>query len=335
MSIDDRPIRASEAWDHLRRGGHEPDMDKVPSKKSAVATGDGNIRFALAENNSPRTLLPIPARLNFQYETVASSLSVKTERLIENGRSVRYISLACSDPGLEKVFGDVVDNIVERVASGDTTWDACIGTLAEFHRLFSSGPAIDTRTIRGLVGELLFLTDALDHGAEHLDMWTGPEKDRHDFRKGTDAFEVKTVGRRGGTKLRISSEVQLSPPLGGRLFLIRYALEKAEDGQHSVSSLTTEISRRLSNVVKFRDLLAAVGCSDPNSRAWNEHAFNLEERWTFRIAGDFPRIVENSFVGSRFPIGISSIEYDVDLAYANACRLNDDEFEKLMIEVLG
>jgi hypothetical protein len=310
-------------------------MDKVPSKKSAVVTGDGNIRFALAENNFPKMLLPIPARLNFQYETFASSLSVKTERLAESGISVRYISLVCSDPGLEKVFGDVVDNIVERVASGDTTWDACIGALAEFHRLFSSGPEIDTRTIRGLVGELLFLADVLDHGTDHLGMWTGPEKDRHDFRKGTDAFEIKTVARRGGTKLRISSEVQLSPPQGGRLFLIRYALEKAEGGQHSVSSLTTEISRRLLNVGKFRDLLAAVGCSDPNSRAWNEHAFNLEERWIFRVTSDFPCIVENSFVGSRFPIGISSIEYDVDLAYANTCRLNDDEFEKLMIEVLG
>lgn len=335
MSAEVKPLRAVEAWHQLRQGGHEPDLETVPSKRSAARTADGFVRFALGKRNEPRLLLPIPDRLNFRLQNLDGSLRLRADRLQEGGRTVRFLDLVCEDSGLEAAFGEVADTIVERIANGGTTHETCLRTLSEFRDLFRRESAADPRTVRGLVGELLFLLALVERDPSCEAMWMGPEGDRHDFRKRKDAFEVKTSGRSAADTIRISALDQLQAPTGGRLFLVRYVLESADGGEHSVASLASSILTGLGDETAFRAKLAAIGCNDPFASAWNDRSFNLEGLSVYPVKEGFPRLVEDSFSGGRKPDGVSGIEYDVDLSHASTFQMSQADYERLLDEVLS
>lgn len=329
---------AADSWRLLRARGHTSDEVEVPSLLSGVVADAGPVRFALGSRGEGRLLLPITAA-----ERVPAIPDTPTLRIIDEiysfgSESCRFLDLTCLAPELVGVFGEVADEVVNRIAAGHSALNACVATLSEFRMLLvPSQSKVGKQAIVGLVGELLLLEELLEMDANACDLWRGPLAERHDFRGGKLAAEVKTSGRAGSELMHVTSIEQLLEPAGGELCLVRYTLEEVVGGQFSAASLFARIATKVAEPLKLRDLLARLECQDPRSDDWNSCSFELEERRTYQINGQFPRVVPSSLAEGGLPVGISSLEYEVDLAAARQALLSAEahrEYLERMVSCL-
>jgi hypothetical protein len=240
----------------------------------------------------------------------------------------------CLDQSLEQVFVEVVDEVLKRIKDGDGCVVACTSTLKDFSDLLSaaSQPPIDSRKVRGLVGELVYLDRLVQLDAAAWELWRGPLKggERHDFRGKSESVEIKATSRVANTKVRISSIDQLAVPAGGSLHLIKLVLESTVSGALTVEALTTRILSRCANPDEVAARLAAMGCGNHTSPEWNAFAYELEGEEAYQVRGGFPRIVPESV-----PSGLSGIEYDVDLAAAQAFLLAQEGADQITTRLIA
>ncbi|RNJ46942.1 hypothetical protein B5V01_33970 [Mesorhizobium erdmanii] len=311
-----------EEWSMLRRGGHASSELGIPSVDTGIETGFGSVRLALGNAGELRVLLPIRHSERIAQVPSSPSLGIGIATYSLNGVSVRYLDIVCLAAGLDGVFADVSAEMMKRIRAGSSPVDACASTLDDFRSLLADpASGVTTQEVRGLVGELLMLRRMLRLDARAWRLWRGPMMERHDFRAGSLALEVKTSARVTGLSVKISSVDQLLAPTGGVLHLVLYQLEQSTGGDLSVSTLAAEAMTAASDSLGVRNLLAAVGCADPNAPVWNMANFRLEGEHHYVVAGDFPRITPESFATGALPTGISSLSYSIDLVAAESSRL--------------
>ena len=317
---------ATESWLLLRQGGHESGSGGIPSLLSGVEADAGPVRLALGPRGEGRLLLPIGDSERVPRIPQTPTLRIVDESYLFDSRSWRFIDLTCLVTELDGVFGEVADEIMRRIENGHGALKACLTTLGEFRMLLvpkSTGPG--KHELVGLVGELILLDTLAGVEPDACRMWRGPLGERHDFRVGTIAVEVKTSSRAANEVLRVTSIDQLLEPAGGELALFRYTLEESTGGQIGVGSLFALLVGKVSDTIQLRDLLARLGCSDPESEDWNGSTFNLEETRAYRITDAFPRLVPSSLVDGSLATGVSCVEYDVDLSSARDALLDQDQ----------
>jgi hypothetical protein len=237
---------------------------------------------------------------------------------------------------LDRAFADLVEAVLTRVAAGEPAKDALVTAIRDLGSLFArqESSRVDDRIIRGLVAELVVLRRlAVRHpGAARL--WFGPIPERHDFRGGADAIEVKSASRSTG-RVTISSADQLDPPSGGTLQLWRVALERTQGGGFDVVSLVREIEALTGPSPHLRTGLAALGCQDPDGADWNRISFNCESIDAWAVLAGFPRIVPSAFVDGVLPAGITSLSYELDPAVASAFRVDEAGMEAMETLLTG
>jgi hypothetical protein len=170
--------------------------------------------------------------------------------------------------------------------------------------------------IKGLLGELLFLSGpvAKTFGWDDaISFWKGPEEAPQDFAVHQDAIEVKCQS--GGSKpsVRISSLEQLNPQLpGGYLVVYTLATANGEESDHfNLNYIVDKIRNELlvsADITRerFEDLLYLSGYV--TNEKYFEYIFSKVVVKSFKIEGDFPRIIPNAITS-----GISSISYSVQL----------------------
>ena len=317
---------ASESWHLLRQGGHESGSGGIPSLLSGVEADAGPVRLALGPRGEGRLLLPVGESERVPCIPQTPTLRIRDEFFLFESRSWRFIDLTCLVTELDGVFGEVADEIMRRIADGHGALKACLTTLGEFRMLLvpkSSGPV--KHEIVGLVGELLLLDALSEVDSDACIIWRGPMGERHDFRAGTLAVEVKTSSRAANEVLRVTSIDQLLEPEGGELVLFRYTLEESTGGRVSVGSLFASLATKVSDPLQLRDLLARAGCSDPGSDDWNGITFSLEETRAYRVTNAFPRLVPPSLIDGSLATGVSCVEYDVDLSSARETLLDEQQ----------
>jgi len=314
--------RSAERWARLRSGGHESTVLEIPSVDTGISTGFGTIRLALGENGEARLLLPVRQSERLDIDEGSQSILIGSRSYHLKGVSTRYLDITCTAGPLETVFTEVADEIMLRVEQGHSAQQACLTTIRDFRDLLATPPAlVEERQIRGLVGELIMLNRLLAISPLAWRLWTGPLMERHDFRGGTDAIEVKTTSRVSSWSVEISSVDQLLEPDDGQLRLVLYQLEHAVAGRLSVSQLTAEARRQASHPRQIEALLASMGCGDPDSDIWNEASFELAGEHFFRVGAAFPRIIPATF-GGAVPPGIESIGYRLDLSGAREFQID-------------
>ena len=336
MKSPSRTNRASarERWIGLRAGGHAASGLEIPTSPTDVETAAGPVRFALGPNNEPRILLPLPHGAKLPRLLTTPALHIGDAVYDQGKVALRFIDLVCLSTELESVFAEVADEMLERIRMGASCADACRSTLEDFRALLVPQSRVRTETVVGLVGELLLLDRLLEQNPTAWKLWRGPFGERHDFRGGDQAIEVKTTARAGNTRIAISAVDQLLPPSGGGLYVLHFALEHVEGGKLSVGGLVAAVRKKASQPDEIRSRLLAVECTNPDSHEWNRKRFRLEKESLYLVDHAFPKIVPHTFGATGVPSGVGSIKYEVDLSCAVASLLGAEETTTVVSRLL-
>lgn len=310
-------------WTSLRRGGGAS-PDGLPVSTLTLGTGHGPAALALNEQGHAQLLLPVAAGTRRPSLDTPPALEVGAASLTGEGQRRAYLIVTCVDPELDRAFADLVEAVLTRIAGGEPAKDALVTAINDLGALFASREAatIDDRIIRGLVAELIVLRrlEARHPGAPAL--WFGPVPERHDFRGGIHAIEVKSASRTAG-RVTISSADQMEAPAGGTLQLWRVALERTQGGAATVASLVRDIEQRSGRSAELRSGLAALGCLDPDDAEWNRLSFNCEAIDAWTVEPGFPRIVPSVFAAGVVPAGVHALSYELDPAVADSFRVDE------------
>ena len=285
-----------------------------------VDTGFGTARLGIDGTGLPQLLLPVAHGARLAGGEDPPLLRTLVGRLADHDGTRSYLIITCLDRQLERGFADLVESVLGRIEGGDGSLAAHASAVQDFRALFSEGARgrVDERRIRGLVAELLYLERLVGLNRRAVTLWFGPDRDRHDFRGGRNAVEVKSTRRLAG-RVTISGLEQLAAPGGGLLLLRRYVLEPSPGGAVSIGGLYRRLIAAGGSREDLLSRLTAMECLDPEAAGWNHVTFNLESCATFRVAEDFPRLTPASFAAG-VPAGVSEVTYD--------------GFEKAMIESL-
>lgn len=323
-----------DVWVGLRSNSASDNVMEIASIPSTVQTGYGPVRYALDESGSPRLLIPCTWIDGIEALTKLSgpSLSVRLSNL--QGRSGRalYVDLVLAAPVLSKVFAELCQQILSRISTGRNPADAVASTIHDFRELLADPKAqtVDESSIGGLIGELLFLLKITRNGAGSASAWTGPMGQRHDFRTSNGSVEVKTSLRKATTHIHIHGIEQLSAPAGAPLWLAHFRIERAASGRLSVSALFDELVAQGVAPEELSARLAVIGCNDPYSPVWNAFSYELEAFDLYAVTGSFPKLDAASFQGGIVPLGVSGLEYQIDLSSARDCLVQGSDMEHVI-----
>ncbi len=321
-------------WNVLRAGGGGGDGLEVPSLALAASTDAGRIRLAVGPNGEARLLVPLARDDRPHPMEPGPALRISVSTLMHKGRALRFLDVMCLSNELEAVFGDVVDEILARIAAGAGVSEATSKTIEDFRALLvpQSHRELERSQVAGLVAELIVLNRLLDLSPSAWRTWRGPMGDRHDFRVRDKSLEVKASLRAGVSIVTINGLKQLEPPSNGSLQLLHVVLEAVDGGLLTVSALGGKALSQADDSSGLRELLLSVGCSDIHDQRWNRHAFRLERELLYSVSGDFPRIAPSCFADGDVPAGIVDATYQVDLGFAEDCIRSPAEFEDLLRE---
>jgi hypothetical protein len=322
-------------WKSLR-GRDAPDVQAVEVSNLTVDTGHGPAALALSPAGKAQLLLPVARGERRPAIDAPPAIEITVDLLSGEGGRKTYVVVTCLDPALDRGFADLVEAVLTRVGAGEPVRDALSNSIRDLGALFARGlPAVvDDRIIRGLVGELMVLRRLAARHVGAPALWFGPVPERHDFRGGVHAIEVKSTGRRSG-RLTISSADQLEPPVGGTLQLWRVALERTHGGTLTVAQLVRDIEALSGPCPKLRAGLLALGCPDPEAAEWNRLSFNCEGVDAWRVEPGFPRIVPSSFPGGVLPAGIQALSYEIDPSVADAFGVDEAGMIQAEVQLLA
>ena len=324
-------------WAHIRSVGIGDGVLEVPSVDAGVPTGYGSARYAIGPSGEPRLLVPCGDLAMPKGLPSTRNLQISIARFTVQGRSVRFVDVTCVNRQLDPVFAELADEVLFRLGSGRGPVDAVATTIADFVELLASRGTeeVDRSVILGLLGELLILERLVELDTTAVDAWVGPFEQRHDFRRGVHAIEVKTSGRSDAKVVRIHGIDQLLEPTGGTLALFHVRLERAQHGSISVSSVCDRVLKKgVSHHVLSRGL-AELGCRDPASPEWNEARYEVEGIGAFSVSEGFPRIVPNSFHQGVAPAGVRDLSYCIDLDAAASWALSDSSERDVIRRLIG
>lgn len=179
--------------------------------------------------------------------------------------------------------------------------------------------------IRGLWAELQYMRALYAQrltAVEAVDAWTGADMLQQDFVFGNTAVEVKSLHGRDRNTVRISSEDQLATVVDD-LFLATHRLTVAV-GAVSLNALVKIVESELGDaeaLEQFSQKLADFGYLP--IAAYDTPEFVVAERQTYRVEGEFPRLVR-----AELPPGIARVSYEIELEAMKNFETDDDEVLK-------
>ncbi|MAR72975.1 PD-(D/E)XK motif protein [Halomonas sp.] len=324
-------------WSELKASGKGDGRLEIPSLATGVDSGYGKVRYSLGENGERRLLIPVGKSGSGKEVGETGSLKVHIRRLSLAGSSQLFIDLSCTDPTLEQVFGELVDDIVSRIATGTEPFAAVRGTLEDFRALLfpKRTKEVSTDSLLGLLGELYVLSLLARRDVCAVECWVGPTAQRHDFRTEARAIEVKTTRRSDTTHVTIHGIDQLLPPAGGRLMLLRVILEPSPDGSIQLEGLYRELLAAGVSRQTLLERLQEVGCDNPFDPAWNDRAFSMESLSAWEVTDGFPRLTGGELKRGSLDAGVSRIQYVVDLATADGHLMDKTQLNTWLDEMMA
>lgn len=306
-------------WTTLRSSALLDTVAGVAASGLGVSTGYGSVMLSVSDNGWVQLLLPVAPGTRRPVFADLPAIEVGASQLSDAAGTRPFLVVSCIDPALDRAFADLVLAVLSRIEDGDPPSSALVDAVNDLRALFgeSDDDGVSGEQIQGLAAELLILLRLAERDARAPEVWFGPEKDRHDFRGGVHAIEVKSSRRRAGT-VTISSIDQLDIPAGGTLELWRVVLDRTSNGPITIARLVEDIEARTGHSKVLRDRLKGMGCPDPSATSWNGLSFNCETVDAFAVEPGFPRIVAATFGAAGKPVGIGALKYEIDLAQAAA-----------------
>lgn len=261
--------------------------------------------------------------------TSKSALRAEVAQYFTDCNAENALHIWCRDAACRDAFTSFSVFLLDRADSDTDLATLLVESYAEFQRLLGSSEAVDLARVIGLVGELLVLLDGLRTDKRFARYWAGPRGERHDFRRGVNALEVKCSLRSGikAHRVRVSDWDQLEIPEGGSLHLHSVRLERVEGGDWSVPRLLAGVRSELNgeDLAEFDALIS--GIDDALTGCPTE--FTIKERHTYRVADGFPRLVPGMLPGGTL-LGVSGVSYTLDLDQAEPFRAAWPEVVQLL-----
>jgi Putative PD-(D/E)XK family member, (DUF4420) len=293
-----------------------------------VRLPDGPVLLGLGVDGHRHLLVPQPPSEPIHEDLNSQGVRIEQRDLLDRGRLRRFGDVHCLVPHLNELFGTVAAELLVAVARlPDDPIPACSRVLDRWRELFrpTSRRRLGDQQLAGLLAELLVLRDVLEHDpARRLDVWTGPERARHDLRRQDRAVEVKATLAREGLLVEIHGAEQLDPPPDGALWLAVVRLESAPGGGLTVPDLVRDLTDL---GVTRQDLLlrlAQVGYLAEDEESYADVRYEVKERRLYAVGPGFPRIVPGTFVNGSTPAGVMRLTYIVDLTNQPPVPLDDE-----------
>lgn len=225
-----------------------------------------------------------------------------------------------------EAFTVSVFNSIQDITNSFEAVDVICQLVYDYEEFFGSEKEkrLTKQEEQGLFGELLFLESVLDKkGEDYLSIWTGPQKNKHDFISPNNiGVEVKTTGSQSQKNILISNENQLKFEDRAKLFLVLYVLEINPNGENIIDLYKRILDKLATNKAKrlFNEKLLEFGI-DPNSY-FARYSFIMVSKSCYQINASFPRISKEQIDPSIF-----DVKYRVNVDHIPV--FNGDVYEEL------
>lgn len=180
-------------------------------------------------------------------------------------------------------------------------------------RLFSkiAGDVLTPQQQRGLYGELFFLNELLNIGADKsfiINGWHGPLGANQDFCYNGLAVEVKT-SKSNKPSIKISNEYQLDSAGLNELYVQFYKLNEYQGGSETLYRLICGIREQLNSdiLIQFNEKLEILGVNPETEQEYNNTSYSIGFERTYHITASFPKIVRNNLVDA-----LSAVSYEIE-----------------------
>jgi hypothetical protein len=220
---------------------------------------------------------------------------------------------------LKKIFSQLCDDIIQ---SSRECISPSLGGIfihnryMRWKKLLEKGFSniMDQASLRGLVGELLFLEKLIiSYGAENsIDSWFGPLGENQDFRFSDRWYEVKTV-RPGASKVTISSVEQLDLADYQGELVVCY-LDNAiinQPGAFNLVDIVSKIREGINDIhlqERFNEKLESFGLS-LFEEEYAQYYYSLRNIRRFSVTEEFPLVRRENL-----HLGIVNMKYEISLS---------------------
>jgi hypothetical protein len=166
----------------------------------------------------------------------------------------------------------------------------------------------------GLFGELWVLSNVLfpTLGSRACHLWSGPERERHDFVGQGVHVEVKTTTK-SEPRHEISRLDQLRRPNGKRLLFISVVLERSLGGDETLADRIDEIREKPGvdghALDVFDSRLAQLGWHEGLRQTGSLLRFTFRDVHVFEVTESFPRLPDDYVP----PLGVTGIKYSINV----------------------
>jgi hypothetical protein len=308
---------------------------EVPSQISALGgrrpAGDApeGVLVALDHHGNRHLLVEAPPDSRSPSMRAVKGLTVEIADLQVGDLPVRsYFDVACTEPSLNRNFANVAVEIIDRLgAEGGDPRLLLERTFSRWRWFWGSpgGDLSDTEAV-GLFAELWFLEHWIGpvSGAS-IATWTGPARDRHDFKCPTASVEVKGTRARsdGSATHRITNLDQLASPETGSLYLFSLRVSPDPIGgnslKKSVDRLRGQLAERPEELHALEDRLALAGYAVAASESYDA-PLRVTAEELFEVGEGFPRLTPGTFPEGP-PAGVDNVTYTLDLAACGNWRI--------------
>ena len=257
-----------------------------------------------------------------KIDKLISSKAIRVDCVpLENGGyALKFLLLKSS---LDELFIKLCWDLIEASRDDPQPVEKIVSQYRSWMRLLQQAGSgiMDLSKQKGLLGELLFLSSAIDkYGSkEALQAWTGPEGCDQDFVFVNHWVEVKSVSI-AADQVSISSLQQLDRTDEGELVV--FFMDKTSSHGAKTISLIEEIGlindKLRSNTEKdaFSCKLARYGYFEKDAALYSETRYSFAEMRRYTVSPDFPRLIRGNCSA-----GITKAEYCIDLAVIDAHRI--------------
>lgn len=262
----------------------------------------------------------------------STALCAEIYAFTEDDRSARGLHLWCTRDDLIEAFVGFCEPFVVRIREGEGLGEAFAACFEEFRSLIAgANEGAVTAKLVGVLGELLVLTDLVALDASATESWCYPVLERHDFRNGTAALEVKTTLRSqmGKPVVTISALDQLEAPRGGALYLHWLRLERVSQGPICIEALLKSIGHYIDagQLARLRTRVLGDGAMRPH----HFYTFACQERRTFRVVEAFPKLAPSRLLTGSPDGGVGNVTYQLDLSAAADFECASDEAYRVLL----
>ncbi len=239
-----------------------------------------------------------------------------------------YVDVSCRDASMNENFSGLATEICDALAADRLNIMPTLESILERWRWFWGNLPDDLSVDMavGLFGELWFLEYWMKPiTADVLASWSGPAKDRHDFKWPAASVEVKSTRVRtdGAAKHQITNLDQLDDPEAGKLYLFSLRVTDDPIGQNSLKASVDRIRAGLAGdsalVHKFDERLGQYGYTPAEGRHSNR-ALRVVAEELYRVSEGFPRLVRASFP-EGVPNGVDGVTYSLNLVACEPWRI--------------